>query len=534
MHNSNVDDGSLNSLLLHEESDTEHETQGLTSSLGSAHLRWPIENSRSKRDHSPFRQAPPSPGGTTQPGAPKQWPTRGRRLAAWISLDRSGMRSFIHADKRSIVQKLGLNIPQRDMRLLDSLKAPSEHGQILVRDRSIVFSFEYVRMIVTSDAAIIPREGSEINPAAARFVDILEEAVADWARQLVRANEESVEPATSGPVPVPPSAFATTQQHQYTASNKNPSLFDGDDTASGSALTRVGEPYLLPFELMVMETALKEVVALYARQVSELEGVALPALDALTKNISSNTLERVRKVKTRHQRLALKVGYIREELEEYLEDDDDMGKMCLTQKKELEEAWKQAQQSNSMEERPDSPQTFVGRYGSLRNAIGSPFLAARANSLLMHPPNLNRDSAVAMNTIHHHLQPEQQVQEEYPAGIDIDEVENLLDYYFVQVDGLQDKLTSMDEYIKDTEEYINIELDSSRNKLIRLEIILTAATFSIAPFNLLAGILGENLVIPRQLTESVQRFYVLNAMAFMTCFAVFYLILVYMRYKKLI
>ena len=43
------------------------------------------------------------------------------------------------------------------------------------------------------------------------------------------------------------------------------------------------------------------------------------------------------------------------------------------------------------------------------------------------------------------------------------------------------------EYIEDTEEYINIELDSSRNRLIRLEIVLTGATFSLALWNLVAG-----------------------------------------------
>ena len=42
----------------------------------------------------------------------------------------------------------------------------------------------------------------------------------------------------------------------------------------------------LPFELVVLEAALKEVVTATAMQVKELEGVALPALDALTKSVS--------------------------------------------------------------------------------------------------------------------------------------------------------------------------------------------------------------------------------------------------------
>jgi hypothetical protein len=43
------------------------------------------------------------------------------------------------------------------------------------------------------------------------------------------------------------------------------------------------------------------------------------------------------------------------------------------------------------------------------------------------------------------------------------------------------------EYVEDTEEYINIELDSSRNRLIKLEVVLTAGTFSLAVFTLVGG-----------------------------------------------
>ena len=50
----------------------------------------------------------------------------------------------------------------------------------------------------------------------------------------------------------------------------------------------------------------------------------------ITKN-----LERVRRVKTRHQRLSTRVETVRDELQRFLEDDDDMIKMCLTRKQAL-------------------------------------------------------------------------------------------------------------------------------------------------------------------------------------------------------
>jgi hypothetical protein len=51
-------------------------------------------------------------------------------------------------------------------------------------------------------------------------------------------------------------------------------------------------------------------------------------------------------------------------------------------------------------------------------------------------------------------------------------------------------LNGAGEYVEDTEEYINIELDSSRNRLIKLEVVLTAGTFALAIFTLVGGKYG--------------------------------------------
>ena len=61
-----------------------------------------------------------------------------------------------------------------------------------------------------------------------------------------------------------------------------------------------------------------------------------PSVACARGQVSTSNLERVRKVKTRHQRLLARVTTVREELQRFLEDDDDMAKMCLTRKKEIE------------------------------------------------------------------------------------------------------------------------------------------------------------------------------------------------------
>ena len=60
--------------------------------------------------------------------------------------------------------------------------------------------------------------------------------------------------------------------------------------------------------------------------------------------VNTHNLERVRKVKTRHQRLHMRVTTVREDIESFLQDDDDMMKLCLTRKKELEQIQQQREQ----------------------------------------------------------------------------------------------------------------------------------------------------------------------------------------------
>jgi len=49
---------------------------------------------------------------------------------------------------------------------------------------------------------------------------------------------------------------------------------------------------------------------------------------------------------------------------------------------------------------------------------------------------------------------------------DLLEVENLLESYFMMVDGTLAKLSGIGEYVDDTEDYINIELDYNRNRCV--------------------------------------------------------------------
>ena len=51
------------------------------------------------------------------------------------------------------------------------------------------------------------------------------------------------------------------------------------------------------------------------------------------------------------------------------------------------------------------------------------------------------------------------------------------------------------EYIDDTEDYVNIQLDNQRNELIQLQLTLTIASFAIAVETLIAGMFGMNILV---------------------------------------
>ena len=82
----------------------------------------------------------------------------------------------------------------------------------------------------------------------------------------------------------------------------------------------------------------------------------------LCAQVSTVNLERVRKVKTRHQRLLSRVTTVREELERFLEDDDDMAKMCLTRRREVSE------------------QRIISQHMSGIFSVRAPFAALKLNS----------------------------------------------------------------------------------------------------------------------------------------------------------
>jgi magnesium transporter len=89
------------------------------------------------------------------------------------------------------------------------------------------------------------------------------------------------------------------------------------------------------------------------------------------------------------------------------------------------------------------------------------------------------------------------------------------------------------EYIDDTEDYINIQLDNHRNQLIQLELVLSSGTVCLSMYSLVAGIFGMNIPYTWNDGHGYMFKYVVGLTGTL-CVVVFVIIMSYARYKGLV
>lgn len=251
----------------------------------------------------------------------------------------------------------------------------------------------------------------------------------------------------------------------------------------------------LPFEFQVLEIALEVVCTFLDSSVADLERDAYPVLDELAMNVSTKNLEQVRSLKSNLTRLLARVQKVRDEIEHLLDDNEDMAQLYLTRK------WIQNQQV----------ETLLGTTVS--------------NSLVPAAPNLRRLNSARSRS-------GSLVSNHFSNYYDVEDLEMLLEAYFMQLEGTRNKILSVREYIDDTEDYVNIQLDNQRNELIQLQLTLTIASFAVAVETLIAGWFGMN--IPFTLNHKEGVFWPLTLLMTAGCIMLFLVILGYARWKKLL
>ncbi|OEL27213.1 putative magnesium transporter MRS2-H [Dichanthelium oligosanthes] len=198
----------------------------------------------------------------------------------------------------------------------------------------------------------------------------------------------------------------------------------------------------LPFEFQVLELTLEAVCLSFNSSLSDLNRHAVFVLDELTKNVSTRNLERVRSLKSNLTSLLAGVQKVRDEVEHLLDHNENMAQLHLSRK-----------QTKNQQDQALLASAAINSIFSSKTSL------ARPNSII------NQAMGVATS-----------------ATLDTDagNLEMLLESYFIQLDGIRNRIAMVRGYIVDTEDYINIQLDNQRNQLIQFHLILIIVSFGIA------------------------------------------------------
>ena len=312
----------------------------------------------------------------------------------WLEITPDGTSTSLMLTK--VKQYAVFQLPLRDLRILDPMLATSYPSALLAREKSIIVNMEFVKMIIGLERCYVTNLE---DPNASNFVEYLQERLKGLGDSAVRDKE----------------------------------LF-------------------LPFELRVLETALDYVSKYLEQQVTDVEAASHPALDALTQNISTSNLERVRRIKNRMVRLNLRIETLKEVLEKALDDDADMKDFNL---------------SALEEERQEEVSRELQRFSSTPFDMPMATTSSGMQNMTMTVNNAGYSSSSSSDT-------------SLDSDEDVEVVEQLLESYYFRLDNTWNRMQTLSEYVEDTEQFIEIDLDSHRNQLIRLDIVLTTFTTSMA------------------------------------------------------
>ncbi|ERN08631.1 magnesium transporter MRS2-F isoform X2 [Amborella trichopoda] len=376
------------------------------------------------------------------PGGPRRKGATG--LKPWLVITASGQSHLEEVGKHSIMRRTGL--PARDLRVLDpALSYPST---ILGRERAIVINLEHIRAVITAAEVLVLNSK---DPLVAPFVHDL----------LNRVSESNGTPRRGM------GNSATDMNGMDKAMSQFPHYAVTSPLGTGvSSLYPVaseksfnGTSKVLPFEFTALEVCLEYACRGLESEASALEKQAYPALDELTSKISSLNLDRVRQIKSRLVAISGRVQKVRDELEHLLDDDADMAEMYLTDKL--------VQQSmDGISSRDELVQDEI-----------------------------NSDEARDEESDSNNGKNITGVESSRGFKLDIEDLEMLLEAYFVQIDGTLNKLSALREYVDDTEDYINIMLDDKQNQLLQMGVMLTTATLIANAGIVVVGLFGMNIHI---------------------------------------
>ncbi|CAH9116613.1 unnamed protein product [Cuscuta epithymum] len=435
-------------------------------------------------DGDPFRTNNHLPGGVIV-GAGLRKKAAGIRQ--WLLLDATGQAQVVEVGKHAIMRRTGL--PARDLRILDPLL--SYPSTVLGRERAIVINLEHIKAIITAQEVLLLNSK---DPSVSPFVDELQHRILRH-HQATKSQEAGAELGDADWANL--YAFEDPRSNRTSPQNYSGQFPAKDEEGRADGKQQAGENRdglkLLPFEFVALEACLEAACSCLDSEARTLEQEAHPALDKLTSKISTLNLERVRQIKSRLVAITGRVQKVRDELEHLLDDDEDMAEMYLTEKLLQQHDGSSVSSINEQDmddvvNKEDFIDGIPAEISMVANT-GSTSYGVDPLHLDHQPERLNTlgrgSQGTGTSTTHSSIS----------KHLDVEELEMLLEAYFVQIDGTLNKLSTLREYVDDTEDYINIMLDDKQNHLLQMGVMLTAATLVISAFVVVAGIFGMNINI---------------------------------------
>ncbi|KAB1993721.1 hypothetical protein ES319_D13G051100v1 [Gossypium barbadense] len=195
---------------------------------------------------------------------------------------------------------------------------------------------------------------------------------------------------------------------------------------------------------------------------------------------------------------------VRDELENLLDDDDDMAEMYLTEKQLVENSSTSSMNQRDDLDDGDDDDDDEAEAAAAAAAVepdkddstpGEESLTTSYEGDVQDPDKPHDHSFGATIGGDTHGIHASSCHSLIGKPVNVEELEMLLEAYFVQVDGTLNKLSTLREYVDDTEDYINIMLDDKQNHLLQMGVMLSTANLVIGAFIVVAGLFGMNIHI---------------------------------------
>ncbi|KAL5561397.1 hypothetical protein UlMin_031144 [Ulmus minor] len=414
---------------------------------------------------------------------------KGTGVRTWLLVDSTGHAQVVEVGKHAIMRRTGL--PARDLRILDPLL--SYPSTVLGRERAIVINLEHIKAIITAHEVLLLNSR---DPSVTPFVEELQ-------RRLMRHHQATKTREGNGDDPNWTSLYDVEESQSRTHSPQNsgggfPQFQDRDEEGKeeGKGLQNRDGLKVLPFEFVALEACLEAACSVLESEARTLELEAHPALDKLTSKISTLNLERVRQIKSRLVAITGRVQKVRDELEHLLDDDEDMAEMYLTDK--LIQQQLENSSISSLNEQDDMEDEVL--QSEMDDRVPTEISFEAGGGFTTHEGDLQNSDNHRERLFGGHNGLSRGSRGTHTSttiskNLDVEELEMLLEAYFVQIDGTSNKLSTLREYVDDTEDYINIMLDDKQNHLLQMGVMLTTATLVLSAFVVVAGIFGMNIHI---------------------------------------